>query len=355
MYFERKIPDFMNKKWILTGTALIIIYKLLDSIGEIASFSAKLIDLLLPCILGLVFALFLYMPCKKLKEFFMGIGIRKYSAGLGIFLVYALIFGGIVISAVYLFPSVYKNSEQLFKNFPVYIDKAEGYINSHRYLKQIGVLANVENYFDAEKLTSYVVVIKNAAGNFVSVFLGIIISIHLIAEGKNLAHFWGKVIKKYAGEKVYNKCKKLKYAAGVFSSYFSGILLDCLVVAIGVSIGFTFMDMVYPVLFGVLVGAGNLVPFFGPVVTSSVAVVVAFVSGGLWKAVWVAIFLVSVSVIETNVVQPRILSKSTRLSPLAVLLTVTVAGGLFGFGGMILGVPVMATLKMIAGDFFKEN
>ncbi|MBO7736853.1 MAG: AI-2E family transporter [Clostridia bacterium] len=53
--------------------------------------------------------------------------------------------------------------------------------------------------------------------------------------------------------------------------------------------------------------------------------------------------------------QPKILSKSTGLSPLTVLLTVIVAGGIFGFWGMVLGVPVVATFKMFAAEYYGET
>ena len=256
----------MNKKLLLTGIVLIIVYKLLDSAGEIILWLGKLINLISPCIIGGIIALFLYTPCKKIKGVILHTGIKKYADAVSIFCVYAVIFGGVAAIVVYFVPVIYKNSEQFINNFPLYMNEAEEYMNSNKYLKQLGqvVLSNAKGYMETEKITSFLVTLKEIAGNFASVFFGVVISIHLIAEEKNIINYCRKVVKRIAGEKVYKYIKKTKNTLFLFSAYFSGIAIDSIIVAAVISIGFTIMEVPYSLLLGILIGTGNLVPVFGP-------------------------------------------------------------------------------------------
>ena len=108
-------------------------------------------------------------------------------------------------------------------------------------------------------------------------------------------------------------------------------------------------------LLGLLVAIGNMVPFFGPIVAAVVIYVITAIAFDPVKAIWVIIFQLVLGQIDGNLIQPKILGKSIGINPLLVLFSVVVFGDLFGFAGMIMGVPIIAAIKMIADDYLDNG
>lgn len=77
---------------------------------------------------------------------------------------------------------------------------------------------------------------------------------------------------------------------------------------------------------------------------------VALLSGSFWKALAVAAFILIMQQVDGNILQPRIVSHSIGVKPIYVLLAITIGGGLFGFWGIFLGVPAIATVQMLLND-----
>ena len=93
-----------------------------------------------------------------------------------------------------------------------------------------------------------------------------------------------------------------------------------------------------------------MIPYFGAIIAGVFCALIDLISDGVWKAVLVAVFILAMQQIDGNILQPRIVSHSIGVRPIYVLLAITVGGGLFGFWGIFLGVPVMATVQMLLND-----
>lgn len=80
-------------------------------------------------------------------------------------------------------------------------------------------------------------------------------------------------------------------------------------------------------------------------------VVIALLSGNIYTAIGVGVYILAMQQIDGNVIQPRIVGGGVGIKPIYVLLAITIGGGLFGFWGIVLGVPFMAVALMLLQDF----
>ena len=106
-------------------------------------------------------------------------------------------------------------------------------------------------------------------------------------------------------------------------------------------------------LLGLMTGAMNMIPYFGAIIGGAFSILITLLSGGLYKAIFVAVYIIVMQQIDGNILQPRIVGNSIGLKPIYVLLSITIFGGLMGFWGIFLGVPIMAVIQMLIKDLIR--
>ena len=110
------------------------------------------------------------------------------------------------------------------------------------------------------------------------------------------------------------------------------------------------LHMQYAVLISVIVGVTNVIPFFGPFIGAIPSIMILLIVDP-WSALKFAVFVLALQQFDGNILGPKILGDSTGLSAIWVLVAIVVGGGLVGFPGMVLGVPALAVLYSLAGDW----
>ena len=108
------------------------------------------------------------------------------------------------------------------------------------------------------------------------------------------------------------------------------------------------MKMPYPVLVSVIVGVTNIVPVFGPYIGAVPTVIIIFLTEPM-KGLYFLIFILILQQVDGNLIGPKILGDSTGISSFWVVFAVVVGAGFFGFGGMIVAVPIVAIIYYIIG------
>jgi predicted PurR-regulated permease PerM len=141
----------------------------------------------------------------------------------------------------------------------------------------------------------------------------------------------------------------VRFTNQVFGGFISGKLLDSLIIGVLCFLGMLALQMPYAMLISVIIGVTNIIPFFGPFIGAIPTGLLILMISPI-KALYFVIFVVVLQQFDGNILGPKILSSSTGLSSFWVMFAILVAGGLFGFAGMVLGVPVFAVLySIIAG------
>lgn len=135
-----------------------------------------------------------------------------------------------------------------------------------------------------------------------------------------------------------------------FGGFIRGKLLDSLIIGILCFISISIMRMPYPLLISTIVGVTNIIPFFGPFIGAIPSAILILTVSPI-QALYFVIFVFILQQFDGNVLGPAILGQSTGLGSIWVLFSILVFGDLFGFVGMIIGVPTFAVIYYVISKY----
>ncbi len=359
--------------WFLFAVAVIIVYKIIDNFSGIGNWIKNFLDVLMPFIIGLLIAYLLYIPSRKLEGIYKKCNkvkfIKKRARGLSIFTVYLIVIVVLIISFTYLLPILSSSIIDLVNNIQGYYNSLVNNINSlpeDSILKNevvLDVVNSVKNidlkqYFNLDRLADYAKGVISVAGKVLDFFVAIIVSVYLLLQRKQILEFIKKFCRAVFKERTYrNLGKYFDRTNNIFFNFLAGQLLDGIIIGIITSIAMSIMGVKYAVLLGFMIGIFNLIPYFGAIIAVIIAALITLLTGGLWQAVLMVIVVTILQQIDANIINPKILGNSLKISPLLVIFAVSVGGAYFGFWGMFLSVPIIAVLKLLICDYieFKNN
>ena len=138
------------------------------------------------------------------------------------------------------------------------------------------------------------------------------------------------------------------YCDHAFGGFIRGKIIDSLIIGVICFVAMAILRLPYPVLISAIVGITNVIPFFGPFIGAIPSAIIILMVSPI-KTLYFLILVVVLQQVDGNIIGPKILGNTTGLSSFWVLFSIVVFGGLFGFPGMILGVPVFAVIYHYAG------
>ena len=133
----------------------------------------------------------------------------------------------------------------------------------------------------------------------------------------------------------------------MFVGFINGKLLDSAIIGVICYVCSLIFKFPNAMLISVIVGVTNIIPFFGPFIGAVPSALVIFIESPV-MALWFLIFIVALQQVDGNIIGPKILGNSTGLSSFWVLFSILVFGGMWGFIGMVIGVPLFAVIYDIA-------
>ncbi len=194
-------------------------------------------------------------------------------------------------------------------------------------------------------ITDAIQFIFNGAISFVSIIikiiLGYIIAFYFMGSMKSFV----KSILNLTGPNNIKRKKLVLDMSKVLFSYIRGVIIISSFVAIIMTIGVSILGISSPLLFGIISGITNIIPYLGPVLGGIPLFIVAL-SMGINKAILSIVLILIVQVIESNLLQPKVMSKSVNLHPVTIIVGLLVLGKLFGIIGMIVATPVLSMVSV---------
>ena len=125
------------------------------------------------------------------------------------------------------------------------------------------------------------------------------------------------------------------------------------IIVIATSIAMSIIGVKYAVLLGFLIGLFNIIPYFGAIIAVAITVLITIFTGGINQAILVAIILIILQQIDSNIINPKIIGEGLKVSPILIIFAVTVGGHYFDVLGMFLAVPVVAIIKILINDYIE--
>lgn len=292
---------------------------------------------------------------------------KKVSRGVGIFSSLALVVLVIVFLLELIIPQIIESIQGVIKNFPDEIDSFTAWLNTitqgntqiSQMIEKNLVTATqfLQTWFEENVLpqvNTYLLSITNGVVSMaklvINVFVGVIISVYLLVSKERFIGQTKKIIYTLFSAKNGNMIiHTARKSNEIFGGFISGKIIDSLIIGLLCYIGLVILNMPYTILVSVIVGVTNVIPFFGPYIGAVPSIIIIALDNPI-KGLYFAIFILVLQQLDGNVIGPKILGDSTGLSPFWVVFAIIIGGGLFGFAGMLLGVPTFAVIYYIAGE-----
>ena len=184
----------------------------------------------------------------------------------------------------------------------------------------------------------------NVAGNFVNVFTAIASSIYLLHQLRTVTH---ALLPRRAAEQTLRICH---YANDNFTGFFIGKIIDSAIIGVITFVCMTVLRLDFAVLISVFIGITNIIPVFGPFIGAVPSIFILLLVNPIQALIFCILILI-IQQFDGNFIGPKILGQSIGISALWVLFSIVVGGDLLGIPGMVIGVPVFATLYGLAQEF----
>ncbi len=175
----------------------------------------------------------------------------------------------------------------------------------------------------------------------VQIILGYIISFYFMGSMKSFV----KSILSLTGQNHEKRRKLILDMSKVLFSYIRGVIIISTFVAVIMTIGVSILGISSPLLFGIISGVTNIIPYLGPILGGIPLFIVAL-SMGINKALLSIVLILIVQIIESNILQPKVMSKSVNLHPVTIIVGLLVLGKLFGIIGMVLATPLLSMFSV---------
>ncbi len=188
-------------------------------------------------------------------------------------------------------------------------------------------------------------------GSIMDLAVGLIISVYALLSKETFAAQIKKLLFAFFPENFARGVLTLAHDSNqIFCGFISGKILDSCIIGLICFVGMSVLNMPYAMLVSVIVGVTNVIPYFGPFIGAIPSVLLIFIVNPL-QALYFAIFILLLQQLDGNVIGPKILGDSTGLSAFWVIFAVTFFGGMFGFVGMLIGVPTFAVIYSLVRRF----
>lgn len=194
------------------------------------------------------------------------------------------------------------------------------------------------------QITSGVINVVKAMLNFV---IGIIVAVYVLMIKERLIGQSKKVVYAVFKPKQGNIIVETMHKADdIFGGFIIGKIIDSAIIGVICYVGCSILRIPDTMLVSVIIGVTNIIPLFGPFIGAIPALLLVVIQSP-WHALYLLIFIIALQQVDGNIIGPKILGNSTGLTSFWVMFAILIGGGMFGFLGMLLGVPVFALIYYI--------
>lgn len=358
----------------VTFCCCILFFFLIYRYHGFASFWDQLIEILQPIIIGLVLAYLLNPIMKFFEKHLLKLlekrmkstaKAKKTSRALGIVGALLFLVGICVLLIAAVVPSMANSIQNMAAAFPEEVNNLIKWVEE--FTKGDSELAEMvsegiatasvmfQNFVDNELLPLIHTYLASITSGVISglkfllnILVGIIVSVYVLNSKETFAGQGKKII--YAVFKPVPAniiISTLRKSNEIFGGFISGKLLDSAIIGVLAYIVLAIMQMPDTVLLAVIIGVTNVIPFFGPFIGAVPSFIIVVLQNPI-QGLYFLIFIFILQQIDGNIIGPKILGDSTGLSSFWVVFAILVFGGLWGFPGMVLGVPITAVIYYIA-------
>ena len=344
----------------------IIFFFLIYRFDGFGSAISTLTGILMPFIYGAVIAYLLKPVCNTIEGFLRRFIPEKMKGLisalsialtilLGLLLIYALCMM-IIPQLITSVTTLYYTAQRNIARFVQWANHVEFIENNQQIMDLLNnaydtLNTSVDNLVKTKLLPSMQNILSGAAIGVLNVVtwaknlvIGIIVAVYMLASRKRFVQQAKLVLYSvfkpvWAGRII----EEIQYADKMFGGFINGKIMDSAIIGVLCYIGCLIFKFPSALLVSVIIGVTNVIPFFGPFIGAIPATLLILIQDPI-KALWFVLFVLVLQQLDGNIIGPKILGNTTGLSSFWVLFAILLFGGLWGFVGMIVGVPLFAVI-----------
>lgn len=373
-------PFKWDKKYLYWGmtafcviAASIFFYMALRYLPDIGKWIGGVTKILSPFIWGLVIS-YLLMPLMRSmeKNIFRPLSLRifkkskkhtgkRLARNLSVFMS-IMVFLAIIVALVYLIlPQLYSSIDTIVKNSPTYLGNlakwVENLLKDYPEIEQYALNlinnanTNIMKWLEEKVLPELGSLLTNltagvyyALKGIYNLIIGIIVSIYILGNIEGFSASARRLTYSLFSLATAEKIREsVAFIDKTFMGFINGKLLDSAIIGLICYIVCAILNMPYALLVSVIVGVTNIIPFFGPFIGAVPSAIIILMVSPM-KCLIFIIFIVVLQQVDGNIIGPKILGSSIGINGFWVMFSIILGAGLFGFWGMLLGVPVFVVI-----------
>lgn len=342
----------------------------------VASSWQKLMGILQPIIMGFIVAYLLNPVMIFLERHLMrflggrmkdGEKVKKWARSLGTIGSLLFLLFVIFLLLYMMIPELAKSIQNMMINIPAQVREFEAWADRlmakdsqmTEWMSALGIdLASAGDYAGGfleqqilPKVMTYLTYLGSITTGVISALkllfnfiVGLIIAVYLLTTKETLIGQSKKVIYACMPPRAGNAViRTMRISHKMFGGFVSGKILDSAIIGLICYIGLVILRIPYSLLVAVIVGVTNVIPFFGPFIGAVPSFILVALADPM-KGLYFLVFVFVLQQVDGNIIGPKILGDSTGLSAFWVVFAILTGGGMFGFMGMLLGVPTFAVI-----------
>lgn len=345
---------------LLVAVLAISFYLAAANLTSIREHLRNFLDILSPFLVGFAIAFLLNAPMEFFRQ--KVYGRLRGGKALAILTVYLLAAAVVAVLVQLVLPQVVRSVELFVYNVPYYLS------NLNDLSQKIVSRLHLDSRVMGSLIDTYDELVRQAGDTLyrrlpdlfnlgvalgsgvISGFTALIASIYMLYSKENLVRLLKRLVYAFVptdkARVFLGYCRKSNQ---IFSAFLNGKIIDSAIIGMLCFFLSCLIKIPFAILVSVIVGVTNIIPFFGPIVGAVPCLMILLIVDP-FGALRFFILIVALQQFDGNILGPKILGDSTGLSPLLVLAAIVAGGGLFGFLGMVLGVPACAVLYSILRD-----
>lgn len=323
---------------------------------------------ILPGVLAVI-GYYLLRPFVRLAD---RSGKGRVPRGIVILILYVIVAALLTLLVLLVYPFLREQFTNLVQEFPIYfmalIESTVAYLNNSGFNELFAklnfdydkVLTDVTNDLVSTVKDTFANIASSVASGitgFVSTLTGILLSLvtvpfilfYLLYEGEKLPKFILRIFPPRARQEVGQVMKEMDKQV---SSYILGQILVSICIGVMMTIGFLIIGLDYAFLLGILAMVTSVVPYLGPAIAITPALVIAIVTSPFMLVKLIIVWTI-VQLVEGKFITPNIMGRSLSIHPITIIFVLLTFGSLFGVAGVILGIPGYALLKVLVSHLFR--
>ena len=349
--------------WLLFATAIIIIYRVIAEISFAFSMVSWFLTIITPFFYGFILAYVLNIPCSGIRKLYGKVKnekIRKRQRGLSIITIYLLFIVFLFLVLRLVIPQILSSVEFFLANLPSYYEAA------------LGLLAYVDRYVDFD-IQAYVLAelslenilgfmqrlefdatlfLANVGTFLFRIVLALISSIYILIEKDRFRAYLtcaiGVITPRSVHEPVFKHTAQLNRN---FKRYLFNQAIIAMILGLMSLVILLILRSPYAFVLALMMGLFNFIPYFGSIVATGISALVVFLTQGPTMGLIALLALIGAQQVDANVVQPKVHGGSFSLSPLLIIMAITIGAASAGILGMVMAIPIVALLKDLLDTF----